>query len=753
MAQDAHLFSVRRPRETLGSISNNVSAIPMPASAMKRSNSIGNMQQAPGTAQHKRSTSASRMSLAPGRPNQPIFSRSSSGNNLAEFGLSTVQRQSSQNLMASTGRKSLMPGSFSLATSTPGPSQQSSQESQRRSSVYNARPSVGLGPATHQSFFATAPPQNGIPVDPRRLKDPNTRAQMGQELMEFLTQRNFELEMKHTLTHKTMTSPTQKDFNLCFQFLYHCIDPAYRFQKNIDAEVPPLLKQLRYPFEKNISKSQLAAVGGNNWSTFLGLLHWMMQLAKMMEAYATGQFDDACAEAGFDVGADRITFQFLSDAYRTWLSIEDDEDDEDEAQNLIQPHIEAMAAAFEAANSANLEQLKALEEEGEDLQDQIDELGKNAPRLAKLDEQIKVLEEDRGKFENYNMSMEAKVEKYEHRAQVLEEEIGKIEMELQEAEDDRRSLQHSVDQQGLSVQDIDRMNTERKRLHTGVESAAVRLEECREAVGQREAETGQKLEELEDAVSKYNSLGYQIGIIPSDAPNANGFQYELVLTLNRGPDFGNSQMTSSQSHESDRLLADAGNGYQPHHLLNLDLRGSVKSNIISLRKEVSERRNNALEQDMNNHELLDKIKEAIDDKQAEVETLGHRVRAAEQEFEGTKETTNAQKMKSDAQIEKMEKELQRMRAGLTENVQLMEQREMNTNLEYEQLTLKSASLREELHTELEKIMNDIIKFKVHIQTSLEGYEEFVAQEVEAECEEQEAAEAAELGEEEGEDEE
>ncbi|PNS17128.1 Kinetochore protein ndc80 [Sphaceloma murrayae] len=750
MAQDAHLFSVRRPRETLGAISNNVSAIPMPASAMKRSSSIGNMQQAPGTGQHKRSVSASRMSLAPGRPNQPVFSRSSSGNNLADFGMSTVQRPSSQNLMASTGRKSLMPGTFSLATSTPGPSQQSSQESQRRSSVYNSRPSVGLGPASHQSFFATAPPQTGMPVDPRRLKDPNTRAQMGQELMEFLTQRNFELEMKHTLTHKTMTSPTQKDFNLVFQFLYHCIDPAYRFQKNIDAEVPPLLKQMRYPFEKNISKSQLAAVGGNNWSTFLGLLHWMMQLAKMMEAYAMGQFDDACAEAGFDVGADRITFQFLSDAYRTWLSVEDDEDDEDEAQKLIQPHIDAMAAAFEAANSANLEQLKALEEEGRQLQEQIDELGKSAPRLAKLDEQIKVLEEDRGKFENYNMSMEAKVEKYEHRAQVLEEEIRKIEVELQEAEDDRRALQDAVDQQGLSVQDIDRMNTERKRLQTGVESAAVRLEEVREVVGQREAETGQKLEELEDVVSKYNSLGYQIGIIPSDAPNAHGKQYELVLTVNQGPDFATSQMGGSQSHEGDRLLADAGNGYQPHHLLNLDLRGSVKSNIISLRKEVSERRNNALEQDMNNHELLDKIKEAIDDKQAEVETLGHRVRAAEQEFEGTKETTNAQKMKSDAQIEKMEKELQRMRAGLTESVQLMEQREMNTNLEYEQLTLKSASLREELHTELEKIMNDIIKFKVHIQTSLEGYEEFVAQEVEAECEEQEAAEAAEMAEEDGE---
>lgn len=58
---------------------------------------------------------------------------------------------------------------------------------------------------------------------------------------------------------------------------------------------------------------------------------------------------------------------------------------------------------------------------------------------------------------------------------------------------------------------------------------------------------------------------------------------------------------------------------------------------------------------------------------------------------------------------------------------------------YEQLTLRSSSLREELHTELERMLNDVIKFKIHVQQSLEAYEEFVAQEVERECEEQEAA--------------
>jgi kinetochore protein NDC80 len=63
---------------------------------------------------------------------------------------------------------------------------------------------------------------------------------------------------------------------------------------------------------------------------------------------------------------------------------------------------------------------------------------------------------------------------------------------------------------------------------------------------------------------------------------------------------------------------------------------------------------------------------------------------------------------------------------------------------YEQLTLRSAALREELHTELERMLNDVIHFKVHIQGRLENYEDFLAQQVDREMEEQEqeAAEAA-----------
>ena len=48
------------------------------------------------------------------------------------------------------------------------------------------------------------------------------------------------------------------------------------------------------------------------------------------------------------------------------------------------------------------------------------------------------------------------------------------------------------------------------------------------------------------------------------------------------------------------------------------------------------------------------------------------------------------------------------------------------------MTLRANALREELHTEIEKMLNDIIRFKVHIQKNLEDYEGFVSDEVERE---------------------
>ncbi|MCJ1253259.1 kinetochore-associated Ndc80 complex subunit ndc80 [Lignoscripta atroalba] len=727
MSQETGLFSVRRPRETLGGLNYN-SAIPQPASALKRSNSISNFKdsqiQPPQASHHARSASSSRMSLAPNRPQQPSFQRSSSGTNLADLARpATVQRGSSSNLFGNaipSGRMSFAPGS--TATPHMQPPMSASQSLQRRSSVYS-RPS-STGPMGHQSFFTQGPIPAGVPRDPRPLKDRTFQNKIGQELSDYLTRNNFELQMGHSLGQKSFVSPTQKDFNLIFQWLYHRIDPAYKFQKNIDAEVPPILKQLRYPYEKSITKSQIAAVGGQNWSTFLGMLHWMMQLAQMLDRYEVGEYDDACAEAGVDVSGDRIIFRFLSGAYRDWLEVTDDEDDGD---RRLLPHVEAMATEFERGNQHYAEEMKILEAENITLRQQIEEIEREMPNMAKLDNLTNTLENDIKKFHTWNVTNEKRAEKHENRNEMLSKDLEVVEVEMHEAQQEKERLQAAVDRQGITIQDIDRMNSERERLQKAVETAMTKMEEVRKKVTEKEMETSSKLEDLERTVDKYNSLCYHVGLIPSSALNAKGDEFELHLTVNDGPVVG-----VSHHGDGDRLLHDPSTGYHPAHVLNLDLRGNIRIRLNTLKKEVNKRRNAASDEDVENQKILDDLSEAIDDKRNEIEALEHRVRAAEEEFEKTKEVTSTQKLASDAQIEKMEKELAKMRAGLTESIQLMEQREMNTNIEYEQLTLRANALREELHTEIERMLNDIIKFKVHVQKSLEDYEGFVVEEVEEE---------------------
>ena len=491
------------------------------------------------------------------------------------------------------------------------------------------------------------------------------------------------MEVKRSVTVKAMSQPTQKDFEAMFQWLYRRIDPAYRFMKNIDIEGPFVLKQLYYPYVNSCSKSQWQAVGGQNWTTFLGMLHWMMQLANMIDRYTSGDYEEACAEAGVDVSGDRIIFKFLSSAYRDWLQV-DETDDDDDADRLLVPHVEAMAAEFERGNARYGEEMKMLEAEHAALLQQIKEAEESAPDLSKLDNHSKIMEDDMRKFEDYNNSVESKCDRHDAKNKFLAEEIQKSEADLTTAEQEKTTLQDGVDRLGITIQDIDRMNTERERLSKGLETTMAKLEDVKSKSAQKEAEADRVLESLERAIENYNSLCYQIALLPSTAANAKGEDFELSLKISSTPNFSSSQLGASQqlgSSTSDRLLYSQSSGHSAASLLNLDLRGTIKNQLMVIRKEISERRTHALDADMKNHELLENIKEAMDDKRSEVEALEHKVKVAEDEYEQTKETTSTAKVNSDAQIERMEKELAKMRGGLDESVQIMEQREMNTNIE------------------------------------------------------------------------
>ena len=580
----------------------------------------------------------------------------------------------------------------------------------------------------------------GVPKDPRPLRDRAFQVRLGQELSDYLTQNNFELEMKHSLSPKAMKEPTGKDFSCMFQWLYRRIDPGYRFQKGLENEIPPILKQLRYPFANAITKSMIGAAGGQNWYLFLGMLHWMMQLVQMLDRFSMGAYDEACAEAGVDVSGDRIVFRFLFGAYQDWLQV-GPEDDDDSAEEALVPHVQAMAAEFERTNAKYAEELKMYEAENAALKAQLEEFEKNAPDVAKLDKHFKILEDDKKKFEDYNANVQSKIEKYSSRIQILEEEISKTDADLQSAEQERLTLQQSVDRQGLSIQDIDRMNTERERLQKSLDDTVTALDEVNRRVSEKETEAARKLEELEAIVKRYNSLGYQMSLIPPTASNARGASYELSLDIAdtaNGFSSSTSQFSTSQtgsrrrSPDTDRLLADTNIGHSPANILNLDLRGTIRQAFISLRKEINERRKAAQETDLNARDILDSVGEALSEKHTEVDTLSHRVHLAQQAHTELRESTATAHTQTTAQIEKLEKELARMREGVERGVMELEQREMEVGVAWEGMREEAGRVREQLHAGVERALEEVIRFKVHVQKGLEEFEGWVGDEVEAE---------------------
>lgn len=454
---------------------------------------------------------------------------------------------------------------------------------------------------------------------------------------------NFEAETKYQVSPNFLKSPTQKDFTMVFEYLYHRLDPNYHFTKPMDQEVLPILKTLRYPYATTITKSSLAAVGGANvWPTFLAMLHWLLDLVKTMEQIDAGDFEAIVEEdSGLDVGTDRIVFDFSAKSYQAWLQGADDH----------QEYIHEMVAAFDervARFSADIEELTHRNTELHDKLSRFNHTNADGKTpLQVLEEEKVILEKDKEKFIAYIQTIEGRIANTTAANVRLREKLAELDAELKQLEEQKQNLQRAVDKQGLSPADIDRMASEREKLDKGLAQTTARIEELKVKAAEKEQEAASKLEYLERAVTRYNSLAYQIGIIPSAATNAGGKDYEFVLFPHKaggasGESRGGGDLMQIDDEgvggpDDNRLLYDAVTGYQPVQLANRDLRHDIKPALNKLRQDISERIHQLQDEGFKGNELIDRVNEALADLKEEVETLQARVQVAQTEFEGIKE--------------------------------------------------------------------------------------------------------------------
>ncbi|PHH82940.1 hypothetical protein CDD82_4263 [Ophiocordyceps australis] len=627
--------------------------------------------------------------------------------------------------MSGSRRSQAMSGNSQADVGHSSASARASMTTDRRSSSCQPRQSTA-GPSRRQSFFQSSLQPAGVPRDPRPLKDRSFQARIGKELVEYMACNGFEAQTGHVLSPDAMKSPTQKDFNYMFQWLFHRIDPNYKFIKNIEHEVPPILKWLKYPYERSITKSQLAAVGGPNWSTFLGLLHWLMLVAKMLDGYMSKRSTD-------DMSRFQIMYDYLRDAYKDWTSSDMGDKSDDE---VLAPHIETMARRSEQLRSKRMEELRDLEEEKARLLEEMEDVKNLKNDESTIDKDNEEIEKILADHERYHNEARLCIDKYQNRIKKREQELVHLDQEIKEEEEKHKKLESEVAAHGISMEEVHRMIDERERVKEELKSATTRLGDAKKNVDEEKLKIRSMLGELKQTVKTYNSLAYRIGIVPATACNAKGGDYELKLVVNDGSDFTSPNLQSSGSgalKSTEELQTNGMAGNQPGHIVNLDLRGHVLPYLRELQNEISERCNAAEERTMKDDERLEAIKKATVYQADELEALDEKIREAEYKHGLLAEANKTRRQETKAELDKMAQTVTRLELklnNLKNDEQHLEDEEMAKTAEFEQLQIEQQE-RQGLSAKMRRTLDIVVDTKIEIQHDLEQFEKLVNDELAA----------------------
>lgn len=560
-------------------------------------------------------------------------------------------------------------------------------------SVRQARPSMAgsLMPLTPGKGLAGL---GASSKDTRPLRDRGYQARISEEIYDFLVLHKFENDMRHPLTPKSLKAPTQKDFVFIFQWLYKRMDPGYKFTKSIENEVFFVLKTIGYPFLESINKSQISAVGGQNWPVYLGMLHWMVELNKTLDEYdkktspGPKAVDNSENPSEDDNELDQIFIRYISKAYKAFLANEDD----------YTEYQEEMQKEFAEYSSLLNDEMEQRKEDGRALEEKHADLVKKKGDLVALESKGTALKSDLEKFKHYIETMESRKDKWAKVLEKIHEGLETAKEELLEIDSTKEDLQAKVKAQGLTPADIDKMNNERENLGRLIEKTATSLQAMSEIISEREVQAQGQLDTLDSLVHKYNAAVYTHSL---PTPTIN---FDATL--------------------SDELLS-----LKPEEVL--PGLSAIRSDLTTHRNDVASRIHTTQDDSLKLQDQLDNITEEISEKSDSVATLEAKLHTTRFTHETITETGAADTAASHAEVERLSRELNNMEMQANQGVMALNQRAQTIAMEYDSLKRNVERRREEMRSEVERMIFQVTDFKVLIQESLEDYETFATEEAAA----------------------
>jgi len=339
-----------------------------------------------------------------------------------------------------------------------------------------------IQPRTARTSLAP-PPSNTLKNDPRPVNDKKYINSCIRKLHTYLTEKGYENQVRL----KDLTRPSAKDFHNFVTFLLQRVDPTFpNATKKIEDEIA--LGSSRWGIPFNISKTALVAAGSTHtWPTLLLALTWLIELLECMDGDDFNDDDDNSGNGNekdngggiLSVGmpgqqplqdldqlerrTEEAFLKYVETAYVSFLAGDDVQTaklEEDllmylEKDNMV---IEAEIEGVSETNGALFESVNELGKEIEDLPQRQTRLEELATDIEKFHELVRQLNEQKA----------ARTQKVAEQMT----ELHQKEKRLREKEDLVKNLQHVIENQELTVADVQELDAKHMQLKSKIDKVA-----------------------------------------------------------------------------------------------------------------------------------------------------------------------------------------------------------------------------------------------------------------------------------------
>ncbi|MBA0551112.1 hypothetical protein Golob_022009, partial [Gossypium lobatum] len=303
----------------------------------------------------------------------------------------------------------------------------------------------------------------------------------------------------HPISTKPSQAPSAKYLSNILTSLLSMIDfPCSKLEDDLSF----LLKSLNCPFKFN--KSTFRAPNSlHNWPNWLGILHWLVQLAIFNEHISQNSTSYFAQNNSMN--------EYALESYMRYIQGEDDI-----LEVLDKEFMEKVEKERENVAESN----RALEKSVGELEATAEALRTGPTEREALEKEKNVLEEDVKKFHAMIAEFTGRIEAMEQVLEEKEKELNAKEEERKRICEENEGFKKRVELQTFNARDIERMKREMQAVEREISEAEIARNSWEDKSWDLDSTIGQKLMELVALAMDCNQAIRRLKL-------GNGFQYEV----------------------------------------------------------------------------------------------------------------------------------------------------------------------------------------------------------------------------------